>query len=160
MVRMHLPKSRAALARARRVLQEVTRLLDTTWLEDQIPYLLELAAGVTRMINEETKGRRTPAFGAWWARVDRSAQREIQEMRNAELKELVSRTQADMRTFTNVRAADYRNAPVNDGDTVVIFTWVFVGGQFHGQDVRRTLENYLDRAEQLIEEAERLTDQS
>jgi hypothetical protein len=32
-------------------------------VRDQIPYLLDLADGVTRMINEETRSRRMPAFG-------------------------------------------------------------------------------------------------
>jgi hypothetical protein len=43
------------------------RASDTTWPEDQIPYLLDLADGVTRMINAETRSRRMPAFGMWWA---------------------------------------------------------------------------------------------
>jgi hypothetical protein len=156
MVRMQLPKSRAALARARRVLHQVTRRIDTTWLKDQVPYLLDLAAGVTRMIDTKTSGYRTPAFAAWWAGVDRSAQREIQEMRNSELKELVSRTQADLQTLTNLRAADYQGLPVKDGDTGYLFTWVFVGGPFHGKSVVGILKRYLDHGEQLIGEAERL----
>ena len=32
-------------------------------MRDQIPYLLDLADGVTRMINDETRSRRMPAFG-------------------------------------------------------------------------------------------------
>jgi hypothetical protein len=65
---MQLSRSREALARARRRLAELAdRASDTTWPEDQIPYLLDLADGVTRMINEETRSRRMPAFGMWWA---------------------------------------------------------------------------------------------
>jgi hypothetical protein len=60
--------------------------------------------------------------------------------------------------YTNVRAADYPNLPVNDGDTVTKFAWVFVGGKFHGQEVLPTLRDYLDHTEQLIDEAERLMD--
>jgi hypothetical protein len=58
--------------------------------------VLDLLAGVTRTIAAESSGYRTPAFGAWWEGVDRSAQQTIQEMRNAELKELVSRTAAQI----------------------------------------------------------------
>jgi hypothetical protein len=92
--------------------------------------------------------------------VDRSAQLEIQEMRNAELKELVSRTRVDMQTLTNMRAADYPGLPVNDGDTGYLHTWVFAGGRFDGYSVQVTLERYLDHAEKLIEKAESLMDQS
>jgi hypothetical protein len=76
-------------------------------LRDRLPYVLDLLSGVTRTIHAESRGRRTPPFTAWWNSVDRSAQRAIQEMRNAELKELVSRTVADIHVEINVRAADY-----------------------------------------------------
>jgi hypothetical protein len=153
---MQLSRSREALARARRRLAEVAdRTFDTTWREDQIPYLLELADGVTRMINEETKGQRTPTFGMWWANQDRSAQQAIHEMRTAELKRLESRTHAGASSWTNVRSADYPNLRVNDGDTVTKFTWIFVGGEFQGQEVLPVLRTYLEHTERLIEEAER-----
>jgi hypothetical protein len=45
--------------------------------------------------------------------------------------------------------------PVNDGDAVTKFAWVFVGGKFNGQEVLPTLRDYLDHTEQLIDEAER-----
>jgi hypothetical protein len=61
------------------------RISDETCRQDQIPYLLDLADGVTRMVNEETKGRRTPAFGIWWANQDRSAQQAIHEMQRQPL---------------------------------------------------------------------------
>jgi hypothetical protein len=89
----------------------------------------------------------------WWANQDRSAQRAIHEMRTAELKRLERRTHGVM-SYTNVRAADYPNLPVNDGDTVTKFAWVFVGGKFHGQEVLPTLRDYLDHTEQLIDKAE------
>lgn len=113
-------------------------------------YLLDLADGVTRMMDRETTGHRTPAFGMWWANQDRSAQQAIHEMRTAELKRLERRTHGVM-LYTNVRDADY-------GDTVTKFAWVFVGGKFHGQEVLPTLRDYLDHTEQLIDEAERLMD--
>jgi hypothetical protein len=153
---MQLPRSREAFACARRRLAEVAdRAFNTTWREDQIPYLLDLADGVTRMINNETDGRRTAVFGMWWASQDRSAQQAIHEMRIAELKMLESRTHAGARSWTNVQAADYPNLRVNDGDTVTKFTWIFVGGEFQGQEVLPTLCAYLDHTERLIEEAER-----
>jgi hypothetical protein len=155
---MQLSRSRDALARACRQLDDLTdRISDETCRQDQIPYLLDLADGVTRMMDRETTGHRTPAFGMWWANQDRSAQQAIHEMRTAELKRLERRTHGVM-SYTNVRAADYPNLPVNDGDTVTKFAWVFVGGKFHGQEVLPTLRDYLDHTEQLIDEAERLMD--
>jgi hypothetical protein len=56
-------------------------------------------------------------------------------MRTAELKRPDPRTHAGARSWTNVRAADYPNLRVDDGDTVTKFTWIFVGGEFHGQEV-------------------------
>jgi hypothetical protein len=114
-----LSRSREAMARARRRSADLAdRSSVTTWREDQIPYLLDLADGVTRMINEETDRRRTPAFRMWWANQDRSAQWAIHEMRTAELKRLERRTDAGVMSWTNLRAADYPNLRVNDGDTV------------------------------------------
>jgi len=60
------------------------RISDETCRQDQIPYLLDLADGVTRMMDRETTGHRTPAFGMLWANQDRSAQQAIHEMRTAD----------------------------------------------------------------------------
>jgi hypothetical protein len=76
-------------------------------LRDRLLYVLDLVSGVTRSIGAESKGRRTPAFSAWRKTVDRSAQQAINEMRNAELKELVTRTAAHIEVEINVRAADH-----------------------------------------------------
>jgi hypothetical protein len=38
---------------------------DKTAFRDRLPYVLDLLAGVTRMIESESRGHRTPAFGAW-----------------------------------------------------------------------------------------------
>jgi hypothetical protein len=70
------------------------------------------------------------------------------------------RTRTGVSSWTNVQAADYPNLRVNDGDTVTRVTWIFVGGKFGGQEVSPTLQVYLDNTERLIEEAERLMDQS
>jgi hypothetical protein len=108
---------------------------DMTAFSDRLPYVLDLLAGVTRMIGAESSGHRTPVFGAWWGGVDRSAQEAIQEMRNAELKELVSRTAA-ARWFVAV-------------------AWIFTGGALHERPVLETLRDYLQQVTALLEEAER-----
>jgi hypothetical protein len=129
--------------------------LDSVGFRDRIPYVLDLLAGVTRTIHSESSGYRTPEFAAWWASVDRSAQRVIQAMRNVELKELVSHTAAHYETEINVFAADYPDLRVNDGDTVTRVTWTFQGGAHHGKPVLETLGGYRDYVAGLVEEAER-----
>jgi hypothetical protein len=128
---------------------------DTVALRDRIPYVLDLMDGVTRTINAESKGCRTPEFVTWWATVDRSAQQVIHEMRVAELKELRSRTASHVEVEVNVRAIDYSDLLVSDGDTVTRISWVFDGGAFHGQPVFGTLRDYLQKATELLEEAKR-----
>jgi hypothetical protein len=110
---------------------------------------------VTRSVDAETKGSRTPAFSAWWKTVDRPAQQAINEMRNTELKELVTRTAAHIEVEINVRAADYPGRNVADGDTLTTIRWVFDGGSLHGQPVFETLRDYLRHATGLVEEAQR-----
>jgi hypothetical protein len=127
---------------------------DVDALRDRLPYVLDLLSGVTRMIDTESRGRRTPAFSTWWDAVDRSAQQAIQEMRNAELKRLESPTTLSATTKTTVRAADYPDLRVADGDTVTRITWVFDGGELHGRPVFETLRDYLQRVIVLVEEAE------
>jgi hypothetical protein len=140
---MELIRSREALARAERMLDDLSRHShDSVAFRDRLPYVLDLMAGVTRTIHSESSGSRTPAFGSWWASVDRSRQTDIQEMRNAELKELISRTAARYETEINVLAANYPDLRVNDGDTVTRVRWLFEGGAHQGQPVVKTLREY------------------
>lgn len=152
---MELSRSRAALARAGRMLDDLSQHShDSVAFRDRIPYVLDLLAGVTRTIDAESRGSRTPAFGLWWASFDRSAQAAIQEMRNAELKELTSRTAAHYKTEINVAAVDYPDLRVNDGDTVTRVNWAFEGGVHDGQPVIKTLRDYWSEVRVLISEAE------
>jgi len=101
-----------------------------------------------------SKRHRTPAFGAWWGAIDRSAQQTIQEMRNAELKELVPRTSAHIEVEIGVSAANHPELRATDGDTVTRISWAFNGGPLHGQPVLKTLRDYLQQVGGLIDEAE------
>jgi hypothetical protein len=151
-----LPRSREALARAGRMLDDLAHHIhDTTDFRDRLPYVLDLLAGVTRTIDTESSGHRTPAFAAWWEAIDRSAQQTIQEMRNAELKQLVSRTAAQIEVEIGLRAANYPDRAVNDGDTVTMVSWAFNGGALHGQPVLKSLRDYLLQVSELVEKAER-----
>jgi hypothetical protein len=128
---------------------------DTTDFRDRLPFVLDLLAGITRMIDTESRGHRTPAFAAWWSRVDRPAQHTIQEMRNAELKELEPRTSAHIEVHIGVSAADYPDLWANDGGSVTRISWVFNGGALDGQRVLVTLRDYLRKVTALLDEAER-----
>jgi hypothetical protein len=80
---------------------------DPVDFRDRVPYVLALLAVITSTIDSESSGHRTAEFGAWWASVDRSAQRSMQEIRTAELKEQQSFTAVQVHSNTAVRAADY-----------------------------------------------------
>ena len=111
--------------------------------------------GVTRTSDCESSGHRTPEFAAWWATADRSAQQSIQEMRNAELKELVTRTAAHYEVCVGVSAADYPDVPaVNDGDTVRRVRWSFAEEHSTRSRYLETLRDYLQNVGELIEKAE------
>jgi hypothetical protein len=84
-----------------------------------------------------------------------SAQQAINEVRNAELKELATRTEAHIDVKINVRPADYPGRNVASGDTITTISWVFDGGGLHGQLVLTTLCDYLRHVSGLVEEAER-----
>jgi hypothetical protein len=127
---------------------------DTTDFRDRLPYVLDLLAGVTRTIDTESSGHGTSVFAAWWGAVGCSAQQTIQEMRNAELKELVSRTAAHIEVEIGVSTGNYPGLRANDGDTVTRISWAFNGGALHGQPVLKTLREYLQQVSELVGEAE------
>jgi hypothetical protein len=154
---MDLPRSREALARAERMLDElVGYALESVAFRDRIPYVLDLLDGVTRTIHSESRGHRSPEFVAWWSTVDRSAQQSIHEMRNAELKDFEPRTAAHYEVFIGEPPADYPDLPaINNGDSVTRVRWEFHEGTLHTKPVLETLRDYLRHAGELVEAAER-----
>jgi hypothetical protein len=88
-----LPKSRAALARARRILNQLPdKEGSVEEYRDLIPYALELLDNVWRTIDAESRGRRTEQFGRWWADQNTSTRDAIKRLRNYELKRNVQLT--------------------------------------------------------------------
>lgn len=153
---VELPRSREALERARRMLDDLARhSANTIAFRDRIPYVLDLLAGVTRTISRESSGHRTQAFADWWSTADRSSQQAMEEMRHAELKGLESRTAASINVEINVRAADHPDRNLNDGDTLTTIDWLFKGGTFDDKPVLPTLHDYLRQVGNLVDEAER-----
>ena len=72
-----LEPAHAVLARAGRMLDDLRtaeRQPNNPYaFADRLPYVLDLLAGVTRLIDECSKGSRTPEFSQWWKTTDRSA---------------------------------------------------------------------------------------
>jgi hypothetical protein len=121
---------------------------------DRLPYVLDLLAGVTRTIDKESKGSRTASFSAWWPALAIKLREEITRLRDAELKGLDPQTGRDIDVVVNALAADYPDRSVNDGDSVVTWTWVFSEGQLKKQAVLPVLEQYLSELRQILAEAE------
>src|SRR4051812_26588505 len=151
----HLPRAAEAVARAERMYEDLTRYqYDTVGFRDRIPYVFELLRGATRIITEESKGKRTQSFASWWHPLKIRLGEEMKELRDAELKKLESRTAYDMHIDINALASNYPDRPVNDGDTVTTVAWVFVGGSLDRKLVLPTLKQYLDDLKPILMEAE------
>jgi hypothetical protein len=128
---------------------------DVDALRDRLPYVLDLLSGVTRVIDAESRGHRSMVFSTWWHTVDRSAQEAIQEMRNAELKRLESRTTVSTTTKTAVRGRRLPRPERRRRDTLTTISWVFNGGALHSQPVFNTLRDYFRQVSGLVDDAER-----
>lgn len=82
-----LPRSRKALAQARRVLDQLPAKESSVQdYRDFIPYVLDRLEHVWRTIEYESKGKRTQPFGAWWAEQRQGNRHSVSVLRNAELK--------------------------------------------------------------------------
>jgi hypothetical protein len=82
-----LPRSRAALAQARRVLDDLARReLSREGYSDQIPYALDRLDNVWRTIDDESEGQRTHEFGAWWKKQRTRTRDSVKVLRNRAVK--------------------------------------------------------------------------
>lgn len=168
---MELPLARQTLARARRMLDDLGRHADDeVCFRDRLPYVLDLLAGVTRCINDESKGHRSGQFSSWWKTADRTMQAAIRELRNAELKRAESRAKQEVR----VEMLGPRGKPVPAGalaqgarmeaksltesqfSIVVSTEWRFAGGDLHSQPVLPALVKYWNEVGGVLTQAEAL----
>ncbi len=173
-----LPEARRALAQARRVLDELVAKQDTPQsYRDHLPYVLDRLDNVWRTIDAESKGARTPAFGAWWAEQrDNTDRRAIKELRNGELKRNVP-SAGHAQVFkmpgtirvnedgsVQVLRDDGSPVPVGPDGTLevqpAVYTttrWTFSVPGIEGREVQPTLETLYRRlAETTLPTAERL----
>jgi hypothetical protein len=82
-----LPGSRAALAQARRVLDQLpAKESSVEAYRDYIPWVLDRLDNVWRTINSESEGKRTGRFANWWSGQVTDTREAIRVLRNAEVK--------------------------------------------------------------------------
>jgi hypothetical protein len=171
---MELLLARQTLARGQRMLADLSSHADDdTDFRDRLPYVLDLLAGVTRCINDESKGHRSSAFGTWWKSTDRTTQAAIQELRTAELKRVESRAKQEIR----VEMLDLDGKPI-PADVLakgvrmntqsltesqfaisVSTEWRFDGGDLDGRLVLPALFAYWNEVGGLLTQAEKLLDE-
>jgi hypothetical protein len=136
---------------------------DDVGFEDRLPYVLDLLAGITRSIDEETRGHRSTQFASWWTTTDRSMQQAITELRHAELKRVESRTKKRTRIEISgplkTVVMTIEGLTANQLSIVARTEWEFVGGDLDGKPVLGELKAYLVVAEAMAAKAEALLDQ-
>jgi hypothetical protein len=168
---MELPLARQTMARAQRMLDDLSRHADDeVGFRDRLPYVLDLLAGVTRCINDESKGYRSSQFGSWWKTADRTMQEAIQELRNAELKRAESRAKQEVRVEmrgpggtplpAGVLAEGVRmeakSLTESQFSIVVSTEWRFADGDLDGRPVLPALAGYWNEVGEVLAQAEGL----
>lgn len=145
---------------------------DEVAFQDRLPYVLDLLLGVTRSINEESRGHRTSQFSNWWRAADRSVRDAIQDLRNAELKRVESRAKqkivVEMRGYggrparssalvEGVRMEDV-SLTASQVSIEVSTEWRFTGGDLNDRPVLPTLVRYWNDVGAVLAQAEQLLD--
>lgn len=168
---MDLLLARQTLGRAQRMLDDLSRHADDeVAFRDRLPYVLDLLAGITRCINDESKGHRTSQFAAWWQTADRTTQAAIQELRNAELKRAESRTKPQVKVEVTPRgprppvsmtvedpvSMTVQDLVSNQFSLDVSTDWRFTDGDLDGKPVVPALAEYWNQVSGVLAEAETL----
>jgi hypothetical protein len=159
---MHLPLAHQTLARAQRMLDDLScHADDEVAFRDRLPYVLDLLAGVTRCIETESKGSRTTQFSSWWTAADRTMQAAIQDLRNAELKRAVSRAHAQVKVEMlppGPQPVSMEAHPLTASQfSIVVSTdWRFIGGGLDGKPVLPGLAQYWNDVSAILAKAEAL----
>jgi hypothetical protein len=174
-----LPRSRAALAQARRLLDQLPdKESSVEEYRDLIPYALDRLDNVWRTIDAESRGRRTQQFGTWWAEQHTSTRDAIKRLRNAELKHGVQMTRKRSRftfsgfmrihddgtiTFHNQDGSEFESGleGVDVAMTETESRWDFEVPGLEDRPVQEVLEAvYTTLAEHLLPTAERVLRQT
>ncbi len=152
-----LPRAAAQIERARRMLGLLVRYHgDELLFPDLLAYVLELLLSVSRMIQEESKGRRTATFADWWDSEPLADRQKIEHLRHAELKRGEVHSAPRVTTVVNAQPADFPDLLVNVGDSVSTMTWFWQDGPFAQEQVMATVQTYLAELQVAHAKAERL----
>ncbi|MDP9419522.1 MAG: hypothetical protein M3P53_05140 [Actinomycetota bacterium] len=177
---MELVRTRAALASAEKefALLESVVHQDTEFRHRFVSFV-GMMQRVGAILDTETKGKRTDAFGTWWSQEKQDATlKALTDIRNAEFKRGEGRKSAhhDIRTYDFAGATDSVSAVVTrDGEVISEghspasapelpklpeatheVSWKFVGGALNGQDVMTVLTAYMKTLKAMVEKAEQL----
>lgn len=145
------------MERADRMLTDLIRHgTDSVAFRDRLPYVLDLLAGVSRAIDEGSRGSRTRDFSEWWSTEPIPRRGDFASLRNAELKALKQQTSAHWDVVINASAADYPGEMVSDGDTVTRVVWVWADGPFKDEQVVPVLQRYFLAVKAAVTTAEHL----
>jgi len=153
-----LPRAAESLARARRLIDDLKSEQHTgeSRFRDRLPAVLDLLDGVSRGIDEQSAGQRTPVFSAWWKTQWTAERREIRELRNAELKRLETKTRAHFTVVINESLNTGPSGTTGATTSTLAGAFFFDGGHFDGEEVVPTLQAYASHLEAALTEAERL----
>lgn len=178
---MRLVRTRAALASASKEFHILQSVVDhDTEFRHRFVSFIGMMQRVGSILDDETKGRRTVAFGNWWALEKQNPTfNELVEVRNAEFKRGEDRKSAhhDIHLYDAAPPTDSVSAVVTrHGEIISVsqsptstpdppglpgptheVSWKFVGGGLDGRDVMallmdhmKTLAAIVDRAEELL----------
>ncbi len=178
---MDLVRTRAALASAEKefdLLQSVVH--QDTEFRHRFVSFVGMMERVGSILDTETRGKRTDAFGGWWAQEKQNPTvKALTDIRNAEFKRGEDRKSAhhDIRTYDYAGATDSASGVVTrDGEVISEshspasapeppkppeatheVSWKFVCGALDGDDLMtvltasmKTLKERVDKAEQLL----------
>lgn len=136
---------------------------------DFIPYALDRLDHVWRMIERESKGKRTAAFASWWGEQYTPSRKMLKDLRNAELKHGVPQTRKHESRFRGlgyIRVHEDRRVTIHgeDGSEVRGLTavhvetkWVFDASGLKDRPVQEVLEEAITRLDmEIVPTAERL----
>jgi hypothetical protein len=173
-----LPLARTALEQAQRVIRQLPHKESSREdYRDHVPYALDRLDNVWRMIDKDSRGKRTRTFASWWQEERNHPNRNaVKILRNVELKDNHQTTKAEMlfkgqhtlhvdehsrMTMLREDAAEVPRRPdggLDGGDMILQeVRWEFAVPDLEGESVQAILETvYTDLAERVLPTAERL----
>ncbi len=168
---VHLVDAAEAWRRAARMIDDLgAGAQDRHAVNDRLPYVLDLLAGVTRTINKYPGSQRPEAFTLWWKTLRPAHHEELTQLRHAALKGLERVAQREITVYLPTQGPAHVELPgpvrmvvgeeltvrLRHTDTPGSVTqqrseaWVFSQGPYRGQHVMTALREHLNRLGEVI----------